>query len=216
MAVDLVSRPILAKNMKLTKNKALSMLGGLKSGLSILMAIVLMSSTILTQKAYAASTDSVTALFGIDQQNALEEPETLSTVQDTLLKVCMDHGYDEECAKHLFGILMQESMGKATAKGDYDATSKIYWARGWFQINRYYNPDVSIKCAEDITCSAEWTLAHLEKKGYPQNVNRAIWCHNGCGINKAYVPAVKKKTSLYWNTPMTLVTAEELRAIALK
>ena len=81
--------------MKLTKNKALPMLDGLKSGLSILMAIVLMSSTILPQKAYAASTDSVTALFGIDQQSAPEEPETLSTVQDTLLKVCMDHGYDE-------------------------------------------------------------------------------------------------------------------------
>ncbi len=189
------------------------MLNGLKIGLSMLLAFTLLSSTIHPQQAYAASTESVTALFEIDRPMVPEEPETFSTVQEALLKVCEDRGYDEACAKHLLGMVMQESVGKATAVGDQGH------AHGWFQIHDLYNPDVKRKCAQDLVCSAEWTLNRLEKKGYGRNTawnNWAIWCHNGCGINKNYVPNVLRKGKVHWDTPIAIVTAEEHRQLALK
>jgi len=128
----------------------------------------------------------------------LANPET---VQERLKGICEDNGYGEACAKDLFGILMQESRGNANALGDHGM------AYGWFQINRYYNPNVTVACAVDLDCSAEWTLKHLESKGYPTAVNRAILCHNGCGISKTYVANVHAKAKAYWSQPM-LVTAE--------
>jgi hypothetical protein len=202
--------------MKMTKKKALEHIKALKSGLSMVLAIVILGHTTQPLRVLAASPEeSAVTTETVSAETAAEAPEAPSTVQDVLLKVCqadqdIPESQDEKCAKDLFGILMQESRGKANAVGDHGL------ARGWFQINRYYNPDVSIQCAEDLTCSATWTLNHLVKKGYPQASNWAIWCHNGCGLNASYVPAVRYKITKYWSDPLPVVTADEQRALALK
>ncbi len=196
--------------MKLTHNKALSMLAGLKNGLSIPLALILLATGIRPVQAQTTPVPEVVALFPSVQPEVPETastPEKSQTVQDVLLSICQDRGYDEDCAKHLMGILMQESMGKANAVGDHGM------AHGWFQINRYYNPDVSVECAEDLTCSANWTLDHLEKKGYGKNAawnNWAIQCHNGCGISKTYVKQVLTKGKIYWDQPISLDQSVEI------
>lgn len=195
--------------MKMTKKKAKALLEAIKSGLSMVLAIVLLGNISQPLQVLAASTDSARTTDEMSALTAPEVPETPSTVQDVLLEVCQDQGFDEICAKHLMGILMQESVGKANAVGDRGL------ARGWFQINRYYNPDVTAQCAEDLKCSATWTLDHLVKKGYPQYVRWAIWCHNGCGISKTYVNSVLYKGERNWKKPLQIVTADEQRAAKL-
>jgi hypothetical protein len=197
--------------MKMTKTKAQAALKAFKSGLSMILAFVLLGNMTQPAPALAAShVESLLAPQAVSATMAAAAPEAPSTVQDVLLQVCQDQGFDETCAKHLMGILMQESVGKANAVGDHGM------ARGWFQINRYYNPDVSVACAEELTCSATWTLNHMVKKGYPQTVKWAIWCHNGCGISKTYVNNVLRKGEANWSEPLPVVTADEQRAIALK
>lgn len=196
--------------MKMTKKKAKEVLKAFKSGLSMVLAVVLLGNITQPLRVLAASPDESALTTEAVAETAAAAPEAPSTVQEVLLQVCQDQGFDETCAKHLLGILMQESKGKANAVGDHGM------ARGWFQINRYYNPDVSVQCAEDLKCSATWTLNHLVKKGYPQTVKWAIWCHNGCGINKTYVNSVLYKGELNWTQPLPVVTADEQRAIALK
>ncbi len=196
--------------MKMTKNKAKKAPHAFKSGLSMVLAIVLLGNITQPTRVLAASSDEGALTAGTMSETAPVPPEAPSTVQEVLLQVCQDQGFDEVCAKHLLGILMQESRGVATAIGDHGM------ARGWFQINRYYNPDVSVQCAEDLSCSAKWTLDHLVKKGYPQSVKWAIWCHNGCGISKTYVTSVLRKGEVRWDEPLQVVTADTQRALALK
>lgn len=202
--------------MKMTKKKAKALLKALKSGLSMVLAVVLLGNVTQPLRVLAASPDESALTTEAVAATAAEAPEAPSTVQDVLLQVCQEHqeipeNLDEKCAKDLFGILMQESKGKADAVGDHGM------ARGWFQINRWYNKDVSIECAEDLHCSADWTLNHLVKNQYLKYSNWAIWCHNGCGISKTYVPAVHYKADKFWDEPIVVVTADELRSqIALK
>jgi hypothetical protein len=185
--------------MKMTKAKAKTVLKAIKSGLSIVLTVVLMGNYTEPLQVLAASPD----------ESVVITPEVVETETDVLLKVCKDQGFDETCAKHLMGILMQESVGKATAVGDHGMS------RGWFQIHRYYNPEVTVQCAEDLECSATWTLNHLIKKGYPKTVKWAIWCHNGCGISKSYVYNVLRKGETAWTAPLTIVTADASRAARL-
>lgn len=203
--------------MKMTSKKAQAQLKAFKSGLSMVLAVVLLGNITQPMRVLAASPDeSALTTPAVAAETAAVAPEAPSTVQDVLLGVCqgdqqIPDELTEKCAKDLFGILMQESKGKANAVGDHGL------AHGWFQINHYFNPDVSIGCAEDLQCSAQWTLDHLEKKGYPRYAYSAIWCHNGCGINPDYVPAVRYKSAKYWGSPLPVVTADEQRAqLALK
>jgi len=202
--------------MKMTKNKAQALLKAFKSGLSMVLAVVLLGNITQPMRVLAASPEESALTTTAVAETAAEAPEAPSTVQDVLLEVCQENQaipqeMDEKCAKDLFGILMQESRGKADAVGDHG------WARGWFQINRWYNKDVSIECAEDLRCSADWTLNHLLKNKYLKYANWAIWCHNGCGISRSYVPAVHYKSTKYWDEPLVILTADEQRAqIALK
>ena len=206
--------------MKMTKTKAQAQVKAFppkadplkagKSGLSMVLAIVLLGNITQPMRVLAASPAESALTTQVVAETAAVAPEASSTVQQVLLQVCQDQGFDQTCAKHLLGILMQESMGNATAVGDHGL------ARGWFQINHYYNPDVPVKCAEDLKCSANWTLKHLVRNGYPKTVRWAIWCHNGCGISKTYVNSVLRKGEANWSEPLPVVTADEQRAIALK
>lgn len=205
--------------MKMTKKQVQKTLQDLKHGLSMTLAILLLTHSAQPLQAQAQVQDEagVAAEAAESAEPDSTQPAALAeakkTVQEVLLGVCEaneDIVNVETCAKHLLGIVMTESDAKATAIGDKG------YARGWFQINRYYNPDVDTACAEDLECSATWTLERLVKKGYLKHPNWAIWCHNGCGIAQYYVPKVHRKAAFHWDKPIIHVTAEEQRALASK
>lgn len=193
--------------MKLTTKKAQKGLEAFKNGLSIVLAFILLGNAVQPLQVLAAAQDGSAEAISASE---IEKP--VETVQSTLLRVCTANEEitdKETCAKHLFGMVMTESRGIATATGDYGH------AHGWFQINNLYNK-VNLKCAEDLECSATWTLNRLVKKGYTKNFYGAIWSHNGYGINKNYVPKVLRLGKAQWDSPLTLVTADEQRQVALK
>lgn len=204
--------------MKMTKKQVQKALQDLKNGLSMALAILLLTHSAQPLQAQA----QVQGEAGVASEAAESaEPDSIPsesavpaaplTVQEKLLEVCEANESitdAEKCAKHLLGIVMTESEARAIAIGDKG------YARGWFQINRYYNPDVEVACAEDLECSATWTLERMIKKGYLKHPNWAIWCHNGCGIAQYYVPKVLRKAAYHWDKPITLVTADEHRALA--
>jgi hypothetical protein len=174
------------------------------------MAVVLLGQSAQPLQAQVVSEDEIQASPIATELTVTQES---ISVQEALLGICKANVSiidAEKCAKHLLGMVMTESEAKATAVGDHG------YARGWFQINSLYNPDVSKSCAEDLECSANWTLDRLLKKGYMRSSNWAIWCHNGCGINKYYVPKVLRKGEFHWDKPIALVTAEDIRKLALK
>lgn len=201
----------------MTKKQVQKILQDLKNGLSMTLAVILLTQSAQPLQAQAAVQDEAGTAAEAAESADLErtqEPEDSQTVQDILLEICEDNEKvtdPETCAKHLLGIVMTESEARATAIGDSG------YARGWFQINRWYNPDVDVACAEDLECSASWTLDRLLKKGYGKSIGWskwAIWCHNGCGINPKYVPKVMGKAAFYWDKPIAHVTSEESRALA--
>lgn len=115
-----------------------------------------------------------------------------TTLQHILLDVCQERGYGEDCAKTLLGMAWKETNFKGKAIGDGGK------ARGWFQI-WYKMHKISLACAEDLRCSANWTIDYLEQNGYPKYKNYAIQCHNGCNINNGYMASVKRHGARLWN-----------------
>ncbi len=161
------------------------------------MAFALLFGSIRPVRAQAAAVDSVDLTSPPEQaQNALLQVVPPSTVQDILLDVCVKRGYAQDCAKHLLGMLWKESNNNPRAVGDHGL------AHGYFQINHYYNPEVSVECAEDLRCSANWTLGYLEKHSYPKYVHYAIQCHNGCNFVNHYADQVLYHGRRLWNQPL--------------
>lgn len=119
------------------------------------------------------------------------------SVQDVLLNVCEIRGYGKDCAKTLLGMLWTESSNQSTVIGDNGK------ARGYFQIH-YKMHNISSDCAEDLICSANWTLDYLESNNYPTYVNYAVQCHNGCNANNGYVSKVIRYGNSFWETPLTV------------
>lgn len=189
----------------MTKNKAFSMLTGLQAGLSAPLAIILLLSSFQPFEVHAATPEAVAALFEIGQSENKEvlEAESMITVQDTLLKVCLDRGYSQECAQHLLGMLWKESNNIATAVGDRGK------ARGYFQIWVKLHK-ISVECAEDLECSANWTLTYLERNGYPRYSSYAIQCHNGCNIDNGYAASAIRHGKRLWNTPLAIANTSEV------
>ena len=214
--------------MNLTSTKAKNVAKAFKNGLSITLALIILSHATQPFTVLAASEEvgsqTVTSQGSTDMISTegvavAPEAQEPSTVQDILLKTCEANSKiidTESCAKNLLGILMQESKGKPNARGDYDVVSKKYMAFGWFQINRHYNPSVSVSCADSLECSSTWTLNNLVQNGYTRSAgwNKwAIWCHNGCGISKTYVQQVLYKGESNWDQPIALATNEVALAI---
>ncbi|KAA0206348.1 hypothetical protein EDM68_02490 [Candidatus Uhrbacteria bacterium] len=143
------------------------------------------------------------------EQNANETtPANTPTVQDVLLHVCEERGYGEDCAKTLLGMLWTESSNRSTVIGDGGR------ARGYFQIH-YRLHNISIDCAEDLVCSANWSLSYLEKNHYPKYVNYAIQCHNSCNAGNGYVGKVKRYAAQFWNQPLAIEQEAPIR-LAMK
>ena len=126
------------------------------------------------------------------------------TVQDVLLNVCQNRGYGVDCAKTLLGMLWNESSNISTAIGDHGA------ARGYFQIH-YRLHNISTDCAEDLVCSANWTLTYMEAHSYPKYVTYAIQCHNSCGVNNGYAAKAVRNSNLMWNRPLAVNQAAPIQ-----
>ena len=124
----------------------------------------------------------------------------LTSTQQTLLDVCQEKGYGVSCAKTLVGIMWKESQGVATAIGDNGK------ARGYFQIH-YKLHGITIKCAEDLKCSARWTLSYLEQNSYPKYVTYAVQCHNGCNAGNGYAASAIRWGNLIWSQPISYEVA---------
>lgn len=120
-------------------------------------------------------------------------PQRPPTVQQVLLSVCQDRGYGEDCARTLLGMAWKESRLDGQAVGD------SHRARGFFQIH-YKLHHISLDCAQDLRCSAEWTLSYLESNGYPRYPLYATQCHNGCNVHNGYAAAAISYGRRLWNT----------------
>ncbi len=129
-----------------------------------------------------AETDSILGEHG---------PERPPTIRETLLQVCTDRGYGEDCAKTLYGMAWKESQFISTAVGDNGR------ARGWFQIH-YRLHRITSACAEDLACSADWTISYLESNGYPKYKNYAVQCHNGCRVANGYAASALRHGNRLW------------------
>lgn len=141
------------------------------------------------------------------------EPElaassTEPTVQEVLLEVCESNGYGQDCAKTLLGMLWTESSNRSTVIGDNGK------ARGYFQIH-YRLHNISIACAEDLVCSANWTINYLEKNGYPRYMAYAVQCHNSCNVGNGYAAKALRNGNRFWNKPLEINQAAPIE-LAMK
>lgn len=134
-------------------------------------------------------------------------PAKTPTVQEVLLDVCEDRGYGADCAKTLLGMLWTESSNRSTVIGDGGR------ARGYFQIH-YKLHKITTACAEDLVCSANWTLDYLERNHYPKYVDYAIQCHNSCNAGNGYVGKVKRYAARFWNEPLAIEQAAPIQLAA--
>jgi hypothetical protein len=191
----------------------------------LIVALVLVLSAQIVQPNLVLADDTLMGAGAQIQVNSpkADEPTTHAPVlvsstpvthQDILKGVCEENGYGEDCAKHLFGMEMQESRGLATAVGDYVHGKPL--ALGYFQIHYKQHADTLAKvavaqgvadiqtCAQDLRCSATWTLNYLESNSYPKYVKYAIQCHNGCNANNGYVDAVQYYIRNFWDKPIMI------------
>jgi len=133
-------------------------------------------------------------------------PEQPPTIREILLDVCAERGYDETCARNLYGMMWKESLFIPTAVGDNGR------ALGFFQIH-YRMHGVEPACATDVRCSANWTIDYLESNGYPRYRNYAIQCHNGCGVANGYSASAQRWGERKW-AEADVVEEENRQALA--
>jgi hypothetical protein len=136
------------------------------------------------------------------------KPEPEPTVQDVLLAVCESRGYDESCAKTLLGMVWVESNNISTAVGDQGR------ARGYFQIWTKLH-GIPVSCAEDLVCSADWTVTYLEYNQYPKYVSYAVQCHNSCNAGNGYDAKVARHGERLWNEPLAVTQAATIDLTSL-
>lgn len=166
----------------------------LKGGISAYLALAMAASPVQTAQ---VQNIAELAIKEDKQELKLEVSPERPTVQSELLKICKERGYGETCAKHLLGMLWKESLNVRTAIGDNGQ------ARGYFQI-WYKLHNIPIACAENLHCSANWTIDYLESNGYPRYVSYAIQCHNGCNIDNGYEASARRHGNRLWNQPLPL------------
>ncbi|MBI2551150.1 hypothetical protein HYV73_02275 [Candidatus Uhrbacteria bacterium] len=167
-------------------------------------APLMLASMVLGFPAYAqASPDEIQIgvfstlpiVEAVEETPVAEQPTP--TVQEVLLLVCEEKGYGEDCGKTLLGMLWNESSNRATVIGDRGA------ARGYFQIH-YKLHKITAACAEDLVCSARWSLAYLERNQYPKYKNYAIQCHNSCNVKNGYAAKAVRHGNYFWDKPLAI------------
>ncbi len=172
-----------------------------QKALAALLLALLLTNPHVANAAYAVPTaQAEQATMTAIQPETETVPVIEPTVQEVLLSVCEANGYGKDCAKTLLGMLWTESSNQSTVIGDAGK------ARGYFQIH-YKLHKISVACAEDLVCSANWTINYLERNSYPKYVNYAVQCHNGCNANNGYVNKVIRYGKNFWNQPLTVKQA---------
>lgn len=180
--------------------------------IGLVLAMLVQGHSVFAQTTHTDLTTTISA--PTETMPGLSPVETIApapapTVQDVLLQVCEDKGYGKTCAKTLLGMLWNESGNVSTAIGDKGK------ARGYFQI-WYKLHNISITCAEDLVCSANWTLDYLESNSYPKYVNYAVQCHNGCNIENGYAARALRNGKNLWNTPLEVKQATPITLALVK
>jgi len=172
---------------------------------ALLIAVITIQPNIVRAETVTDTADSALVLETEEPEPTKEEPPT---IQETLLTVCETRGYGVDCAKILLGMAYTETNFKGAAVGDRGQ------ARGWFQIwpkhhtkslqriisLRHPHIADAVACAEDLACSADWTISYLESNSYPKYVSYAIQCHNGCNANNGYVNKVRRYAAMFWDS----------------
>lgn len=196
--------------MTILKNAYKSTIGQRK--ILAVLVLALMVSNSNTSTAYAAVVPAIPVSKAVSTQLAVADVSTSDettqsdpvaapahqpTVQEVLLVVCKQNGYGEDCAKTLLGMLWNESSNISTAIGDNGK------ARGYFQIH-YKLHKISVDCAEDLVCSANWSLNYLESNSYPKYVSYAIQCHNSCNVQNGYAAKALRNGKNLWNKPLEI------------
>ncbi len=167
----------------------------MKKAVGILMLILLL---IPGQAVFAQAIPAETVTIDIsDEIGSYTIPEIQPTVQEVLLNVCAENGYGQDCAKTLLGMLWNESSNRSTVIGDNGK------ARGYFQIH-YKLHKISIACAEDLVCSANWTINYMEAHSYPKYVSYAVQCHNSCNVNNGYAAKAARNGQRMWSQPLVI------------
>jgi hypothetical protein len=140
-----------------------------------------------------ALSEELSSLDGLSASDYDEPtgPLVPPTAREVLLSVCRDRGYGEDCAKLLYGMVWKESRFDGLAVGDQGR------AQGYFQIH-YKLHGISLACAQNLKCSAAWSLRYMESNGYPSYAAQAVQCHNGCGVRNGYAAAVKSVGNRKW------------------
>ena len=169
-------------------------------GLLVILCLLLLSSSNQAAAMTTIEPGSNLEVLSLDADGlaVAHGPAKPQSVKDTLLAVCVSRGYGEACAKHLLGMAWKESNFVSDARGDYNKKG-IPLARGWFQIH-YRLHNISANCAEDLSCSANWTLDYLETNGYPKYAKYAVQCHNGCGFENGYAASEIRHGNRLWNS----------------
>lgn len=165
--------------------------------------------TVITDKMSEVSAVAMIEPMTEEAEEAIVEvPTAPPTVQEVLLQVCEKRGYGEDCAKTLLGMLWNESSNRSTVIGDNGR------ARGYFQIH-YKLHNITADCAEDLVCSANWTLTYLESNSYPKYVQYAVQCHNSCNVNNGYAAKALRNGKYFWNKPLAISQAAPIE-LAMK
>jgi len=197
---------------KLSKKRGSKMIHSMKKKAigALLLALLLPGQLVFAQAAPVEATTTVkaTATPILAQTEEVAAPVTEPTVQEVLLDVCKTNGYGLDCAKTLLGMLWTESSNRSTVIGDGGR------ARGYFQIH-YKLHKIPVTCAEDLVCSANWTINYLESNSYPKYVNYAVQCHNSCNVNNGYAAKVSRNAKLLWNQPLDIIQAAPIE-LAMK
>lgn len=112
-----------------------------------------------------------------------------------LTNACRQNGVaGSECPKILYAMAQQESYLCKALSGDGGRS------RGCFHIMDYHN--VPKSCADDLACSADWTIKRMIRQGFKTDPDTAVMLHNGTPNTKAtlaYLDAVNRKKSLWPN-----------------
>ncbi|MFA5186255.1 MAG: hypothetical protein WC551_07240 [Patescibacteria group bacterium] len=190
--------------MNILKNAYKLTLGQRKILAVLTIAVALTNSQVSAARAADPEIQAVQPIYTLitpvdistDTVSTKSEPvATKPSVQEVLIKVCEGKGYGEDCAKTLLGMLWNESSNRFNVIGDSGK------ARGYFQIH-YKLHKISIACAEDLVCSANWTIDYLERNSYPRYVNYAVQCHNSCNVANGYAAKAFRNGNIFWNKPL--------------
>lgn len=113
-----------------------------------------------------------------------EKPKlTDDEITKTLKKVCSNNGLSDEknnevCWQTLWAMSYQESKLGWLMTGDQGRS------HGWFHIQTKLH-NLTVSCALDLNCSADWTLKRLISKGFPTYWTYSVQSHNGFGTEAA-------------------------------